>query len=87
MHSWLADHLALVASDLASTQVELVWALAIAPDNASNRLKVAHLEFLQGLRDNARATLGGLDKGRPIPLEHATFSQLAVCLEEEMVLI
>ena len=81
LHSWLADYLVLGARDLAAAQIELDRALAIAPYNSGNLLKLAQLAILQGRREEARKTLLRVEK---LPLKRADrelLAELRRCLD------
>lgn len=80
LHSWLADYLTLAAHDLSAAQAALDKSLAIAPHNASNRLKRAQLAYLQGLGKEALDMLEGLTDARLVQSERETLALLSGCL-------
>ncbi len=81
LHSWQADYLVLRARDLAAARAELDRALAIAPYNSGNLLKLAQLAIVQGRREEARKTLHQVEK---LPLQRADrvlLAELRRCLD------
>jgi hypothetical protein len=81
LHSWLADYLVLRERDLPAAQAELDRALAIAPYNSSNLLKLGQLAILNGRLADARRTLDTVEK---LPLkrsESELLSGLRRCLD------
>ncbi|MEZ5615220.1 MAG: tetratricopeptide repeat protein [Rhodocyclaceae bacterium] len=74
LHSWLADYFVLGARDPAAARIELDRALAIAPYNSGNLLKLAQLAILQGRGEEARNMLHRVEK---LPLKRADRELLA----------
>lgn len=61
LYSWYADYLWLVTHDLQSANEALGRSLSLLPGNASNRLKLAQLQFLGQDYSGALASLRGVD--------------------------
>lgn len=80
LHSWQADYLILAADDLPAAQSELNKSLAIAPNNASNLLKLSQLAFLQGRNEDSRVILNRLKSMSLIRSERNTLKSLTNCL-------
>jgi hypothetical protein len=81
LNSWLADYLTLVAHDLPAAQSALDKSLAISPHNASNQLKRAQLDYLQGRGEETMKRLDRIDVARLTRSEKETLAMLAACLE------
>lgn len=80
-HSWLADYLTLTVHDLPAAQSALDKSLAISPHNASNQLKRAQLDYLQGRGKETMERLDRIDIARLTRSEKETLAMLAACLD------
>lgn len=81
LHSWLADYLTLAVHDLPAAQAVLNESLAISPHNASNQLKRAQLDYLQGRGKETMERLDRIDVARLTRSEKETLAMLAACLD------
>jgi len=81
LHAWLADYLVLRARDLPAARAELDRALALAPYNPGNRLRLVQLDLLQGRFGDAALHLADVEK---LPLKRSEGRMLAAlraCLD------
>lgn len=76
LHSWHADYLWLREHDLAASRTSLGRSLALAPTNASSRLKWAQLQYLAGDHEQARKLLQELSGERFSMEERKTLNEL-----------